>query len=447
MEDLPFRIPTTPAPTPEPASELPDPNQKRRVALAAGLSLLWSSFALLAQFSGALDAFEEPLLDWRQSLNAYHVKPSDQLALVAIDTIPTDRPWPWSRLDYSLVLRGLIDYAPQSVVFDMNLNDRDTNYTSFDTTFSHIVDRANIVVFAATAMMAKESAPPPARLDSIPFHGETRLVPHFSSAIWPLETFAGTSPVGANNLESESGLRLRRLPMVFLLDQKMIPSLALQATAQFLGADLASSEVQVGRAIFLRRKDGKLLRTIPIDDEGRMRIRYHPGPAISWRSSFDNITVYDDQIQHGLTPDLDLRNLAHRQVWIGRTDPAQRERFNTAVGKLSRVEIQLQAERTILDQDYVRPLPPMILAALYLLIGIGTATALIRLGPIHAAALSVVLLAFWFESSILAFRLYNVILPLPSFAMLMLGTAIMGLLATFWDLEPEGHSVEMSPET
>ena len=437
MEDFPFHIPTTPVPVPTTAPEPPDPNQKRRVALAAGLSLLWSSFALLAQFSGALDAFEEPLLDWRQSLASYHAKPSDQLALIAIDTIPADRPWPWSRLDYSLVLRGLIDYAPQSVVFDMNLNDRDTNYTSFDTTFSHIVERANTVVFAATALMSKDSATPPARLDSIPFHGPTRLVPHFSSAIWPLETFAGASPVGTNNLESESGFRLRRLPMVFLLNQKMIPSLALQATVQFLGADLSSSEVEVGRAIFLHRKDGKLLRTIPIDDEGRMRIRYHPGPATSWQTSFDNVTVFDDQIQHGLTPELDLRNLARRQVWIGRTDAAQRERFNTAVGKLSRVEVELQAERTILDQDYVRPLPPMILAALYLLIGIGAATALIRLGPVHSAALLMVCLAFWFESSTLAFRLYNVILPLPSFAMLIFGAYIAGLLSLYWELEPE----------
>jgi adenylate cyclase len=437
VEDLPFHIPTVPAPAPAAVSEPPDPNQKRRVALAAGLSLLWSSFALLAQFSGALDAFEEPLLDWRQSLASYHVKASDQLALIAIDAIPADRPWPWSRLDYSLVLRALIDYAPQSVVFDMNLNDRDTSYTSFDTTFSHIVERANIVVFAATALISKDSATPPVRLDSIPFHGQTRLVPHFSSAIWPLETFAGASPVGANNLESESGLRLRRLPMVFLLDQKMIPSLALQATAQFLGADLSSSEVEVGRAIFLRRKDGKLLRAIPIDDEGRMRIRYHSGPAISWQASFDNVTVYDDQIQHGLAPDLDLRNLARRQVWIGRTDATQRERFNTAIGKLSRIEVQLQAEHTILDQDYVRPLPPMILAALYLLIGIGAATALIRLGPPHSAALLVVLLAFWFESSILAFQLYNVILPLPSFAMLIFGAYVAGLLAIYWELEPE----------
>ena len=49
----------------------------------------------------------------------------------------------------------------------------------------------------------------------------------------------------------------------------------------------------------------------------------------------------------------------------------------------------------------------------------------------------IVFAAFWFESSLLAFRLYNVILPLPSFAMLIFGTYAVGLLARQWDLELE----------
>ena len=111
---------------------------------------------------------------------------------IAIDNIPPDKPWPWSRLDYSLVLRSLIDYAPQSVVFEMNLNDRDTEYTSFDDTFSHIVQRANTVVFAATVLTPPQLARPCPRISpAIPVHGNLRQVPRFGSAIWPLDTFAG----------------------------------------------------------------------------------------------------------------------------------------------------------------------------------------------------------------------------------------------------------------
>ena len=444
MDDLPFSIPTNPAPPPAP--EPPDPDQKRRVALAAGFALVWGVLTLLAQLSGALDALEEPLLDWRLSLGSAHAPPSDQLALIAIDDIPPSRPWPWSRLDYSLALRSLIDYAPQSVVFEMNLNDRDTQYTSFDDTFSHIVQRANIVIFAATVLVPPAAVSLPANLVAIPADGSLRQVPRFGSAIWPLDTFAGDSPVGVNNLESESGLRLRRLPLVFMLGGKIIPSLVLQATAQLLEADLPSSEIHFGRAILLRGKDGKLLRTIPIDDQGRMRIRYHHGATTSWQASFDNIMLYDDQLQNGIAPEHDLRSLARRQVWIGRTDPGERERFQTAVGQLSRVEVQLQAERTILDQDYVRPLPPMILAALYLLIAVGGAALVIRSGPVFAAALFILLACAWFGLSLLAFRVYNVILPLPSFAMLQLGTYAVSLLASFWDLDPEEDSRQLPLE-
>jgi hypothetical protein len=444
VDDLPFSIPTNPPPPP--ASPPPDPDQKRRVALAAGLALLWGILTLLAQLSGALDTLEEPLLDWRLSINSNPLPPSDQLALIAIDDIPPNHPWPWSRLDYSLELRSLIDYAPQSIVFEMNLNDRDTEYMSFDQAFSDVVQRANIVIFAATVLSSASSTPLPANLVPIPADGNLRQVPQFGSAIWPLDTFAGSSPVGANNLESESGLRLRRIPLVFMLEGKVIPSLVLQATAQLLEADLASSEIHFGRALLLRRKDGKLLRTIPVDDQGRMRIRYHQGPSTSWQASFDNVMLSDDQIQQNIVPDRDLRTLARRQVWIGRTDPGERERFQTAVGQLSRVEVQLQAERTILDQDYIRPLPPMILAALYLLIAVGGAAFVIRSGPLASAAMSVVLASAWFGLAFLAFRVYNVILPLPSFAMLLLGTYAVAILASLWDLDPEEDTRQLPLE-
>ena len=142
--------------------------------------MLWGIFTLLAQLSGALDAFEAPLIDWRLSLHAYPSPPNDQLAFVAIDNIPPDNPWPWSRFRYALVLRSLIDYAPQSVVFEMNLNDRDTEYTSSDDIFSHTVQRANAVVFAATAMVSPtKTTPPPEKVAAIPYTGGARQVPRF----------------------------------------------------------------------------------------------------------------------------------------------------------------------------------------------------------------------------------------------------------------------------
>ena len=411
-----------------------DAQRQRRIALAAGRGVVWSIFILMAQFSGALDTFEAPLIDWRQSLHAYPSPPSGLLALVAIANIPPDKPWPWSRFEYSIVLHSLNSYAPSSVVFDVSFNDHDTDAASFDDTFSHQVQRANSVVFSATAMVDPSSAPV-GNIDRLPFTGNDHQLPHFASAVWPLSTFANGCPIGVNNIDSESGLRLRRLPLVFLLNGKMVPSLVLQAAAQLLGADLAASEVQVGRAIQLRREDGHLLRTIPIDDEGRMRIRYRKGQEWTWQASFDNIPLYDDQMENGIQPEIDLRGLVHRQVWIGRTDPADHERFQTPIGQISRVEVELQAERTILEQDYLRQLPPMVLAALYLLFAIGISATVVRFGPMHATAALIASALFWTESSVFLFRAYNIILPLISFAVLLAGTYATGFLAALWDVE------------
>jgi hypothetical protein len=77
---------------------------------------------------------------------------------------------------------------------------------------------------------------------------------------------------------------------------------------------------------------------------------------------------------------------------------------------------------------------------------VGAAAALIRLGPVHAAALLVILAVFWIESAVLTFRLYNVILPIPSFLMLLLGAYAAGLLASVWDLEPEDNPRQLSFE-
>ncbi len=85
----------------------------------------------------------------------------------------------------------------------------------------------------------------------------------------------------------------------------------------------------------------------------------------------------------------------------------------------------------------------MILAMLYLLIGIGGAISVIRFGPVHAAAIFIIFAAFWFESSILVFRVYNVVLPLPSLALLLLGSYAVGILASYWDLEPEDDSHQL----
>lgn len=411
---------------------------RRRVTLASSLALLWTFFTLVAQFSGVLDSLEQPIVDWYQTLLASPVGPNPKLALVAIDEIPSDRPWPWPRLYYATMLRSIVDSVPDSVVFEMNLYDSDPNSNSFDATFADVVNRANTVIFAGTANLEAGGKGLPANIVTIPYEGDTRLVPKYPSATWALSTFAGNSPAGISDIEAGSGYRCHSLPLVFLIHNKMVPSLTLAASAQLLGADLASSEVQLGRFIYLRQTDHKLLCSIPIDTTGRMQVRFHTTSPASWMASFDNIDVYAEDQLHGRVPeDKDLRKLHNRQVWVGRTDGDAVPHYVTPVGSITSLEVQMQAERTILNQDFIRPLPPVILAMVFFIVAIGGAIFSIRLGPLHAIGLVLVTFVFWVETAILLFRLYNVVLPILSFAGLLFGCYVVGFLALSWDFDPE----------
>ncbi len=82
----------------------------------------------------------------------------------------------------------------------------------------------------------------------------------------------------------------------------------------------------------------------------------------------------------------------------------------------------------------------MILAALYLLIAIGGAAAVIRFGPIHAAAMLIVLASFWFESSILAFRALQRHLAAAELCHAASAPMPWASSPPYWDLEPGGST-------
>ena len=62
---------------------------------------------------------------------------------------------------------------------------------------------------------------------------------------------------------------------------------------------------------------------------------------------------------------------------------------------------------------------------------------MVRFGPRHAVAMLVVTGLFWLETSVVVFRTYNVLLPLVSFGLLIIGAYATGFLATIWDIETD----------
>jgi adenylate cyclase len=418
----------------------------KRYWLAAGLGALLALFVLAAQFAGAFDSPEQPFLDLRQSLPSLNPSPdrNKQLALVAIDYISAERPWPWPRLDYVILLRSLLPFAPKSVVFEPLLHDRDTRYGAFDSTFGNLVNRLDHVVFAAAVLIPDSPNSTPANLVSIPTRGSLGNMPRFNSSLWPLDTFAGNASVGISNLMPETNGQVRRLPLLFLYKNQALPSLSLQAVIQYLDADPKKSEVLLGHEIHLRSRDGTLLRSIPIDEQGRLQLRFRENASAFWTVSFPNVPVFALQRERGESPETDLTELRGRQIWVGRTDHKDLPPIGNALPNLSPVELQMLGTSNILNNDFIRNTPAWALVFLYLLFASLSSAFLLRYGWINGGVLEFLLVSVWWETSFLLFRAASINLPIVSFTLLAIGIAGVAYAAQEWDLKPsEGNQLTL----
>lgn len=411
----------------------------KRYWLAAGLGTLWAMFILIAQWAGAFEQIEQPFLDWRQSLPSPQASHESEkaLALVAIDYIPVDRPWPWPRLDYVILLRSILPYAPRSIVFEPLLHDTDTRYSAFDSTLGMLVNRLDHVVFAAAARTPEDKSPPPQNLTSLHVTGSLKNMPRFGSTLWPLDTFASGAAVGIFNLMPETSGAVHRLPLLFFYNGRIVPSLSLQAVAQYLNADWSKSDATMGQAIRLRSTNGTLLRTIPIDNQGRIEMRYRNAPPAFWTASFGDVPVYAQERERGETPGMDLSALRGRQVWIGRTDRKESPAAGLILPKISTVELQMIAASNILNNDFIQRVPTWALVVFYLLFSAMGAAFYLRYGWVHGGVFAFLILSVWWEASFTLFRAANADLPLVSFTLLTIGVAGIAYAAHEWELVSE----------
>jgi adenylate cyclase len=386
----------------------------------------------LTHTAGLLSGFEDDVADLFLRRAAAPLAQPAPFALAAIDRLPADRPWPWARLDYALLLRATLNYGPKGVVFEMLLNDSDAQHTAFDGTFSNMVDRIGDVTFAAAGILGAPDAVWPKNFTTLPGTPSFR-VPTYQSVVWPLETFAGRSAVGLGNLVANPSEPVRSVPLIYNIGGKYVPSLALQAAASFLHADLNRTEIQLGRELILRDLFGKkVLRHVPIDKEGRLRVRYRKQDGSIWRDSFDNLILYADQAERGEKPTKDLAVLRGRQLWVGRTYGTGAEVYETPLGISTPVQIQMEVARCLVQEDFPRPANQIWLAAFWVgggLLGglillrwnVWIATGLLLVG----AGLTETLAIHWLTQQ-------NVVEPLVSHALFWLGLGLVRISVKNW---------------
>lgn len=408
--------------------------EKRRLRIAGLLAVLWSLLLAIFVYHGLFSEWEEKVARWEDFLPAE--SKSSHFALIAIDHIPADRPWPWPRLEYALCLRGLLAQLPQSVVFEVLLNEKGVKMSSFDQTFASLVRRINHVCFAADALLGERQGEPlpsgavrlrdPAKLDKLT---------EYRSVIWPAATFVGESPVGLANLEAASG-EVRSLPLVFRVKDALVPSLALQAAAVSLGADLSQASVHLGDAIVLRGPRGKRIRTIPVDADGRIALRYRRSPKTIPRVDYDGYLVYANQANRGRLSDDELPPLRGRQVWIGVTDGTIVPKIATPAGPMTPVELQMQITQQIVEGEFIRPVPWFLTVAMAFALCLWGARLFVRLPAFGAIAAIGLLFAGTVAVSFVTFFFVGLALPLCTLFLSALGAVISGTAVRLWNFSP-----------
>jgi hypothetical protein len=322
------------------------------------------------------------------------------------------------------------------------MHDRNPRTDAFDQSFARQVGRfaPGQIVFAASAIQGGGpqggTLPGPA----LRVTGHSPHLPLFSSAWGPLESFSAQSAVGIDNFSCGSDETLRRLPLVFAVTEgngvKVVPSLVLSAAAARMGADLAQSEFVPNKAILLRNGSGRLLRQIPVDGEGRLLLRWRRPGVPPLRIGYDDFLLDADQMERGVEPHFDLRQLARRQIWIGVADPAVTPPRRTAVGKLPPAAIALAAVAQIEREDFITPLPKWAAIFLFLMTGTLLAYAMELLPPPHALGAVIGLGAMLGTLGLGSFLWTGVGLPLASLGILLGGTFVGSRAARLWEVDP-----------
>lgn len=288
-------------------------------ALAFSLAVL-SIFGVLFLYytqNSFLEAFEAKTYDLRFRDMRGPVKPSPNIAIIAIDekSIAALGRYPWSRDHYAPLLDRLAAAKAKAVLFDAFFPEHDT--ATHDKLFAAAIKRAGNVVLAVTFDFDKNGR----------VAGVTRSLP---------ELERGAIGIGhINQLPDDDGV-IRRNPLLIEQDGKQIPSLGLVAAMLALGETKfvpGDFEIAVGK------------HRVPVDGDYRMWFNYAGGPGIYPRYSFVDVL-------NGRIPAAELKD---KILFIGATALGIYDmRVTPFSGNTPGVELHATVADDIISDRYIR---------------------------------------------------------------------------------------------
>ena len=334
--------------------------------LLVGISVFAIGLGLF--YFKAFRVMEWKTWDWRMQLFSNSSAADSEIVLILIDQNSLDLyaeqgiSWPWWRQMYIPLIKFCRQGGARTVFFDFIFSESSVYGVDDDRMFTEAITEAGNI-FLPVFLSREEKETPPSHisglkrfsLSSREFSLDDAL--SMKSVTLPIESLLNACQgVGNVQVRPDKDGIYRRLPLYFLLGEDIYPALSL-AVARFLGM----------------YQDAPA----PMDDSGRMVIRFH-GPSGSY-PTYSAAAVINSfaLMKEGKQPQIPLDTFNNKIVLVGGSAAGILDLKPTPFSSVyPGTEIQATAIDNLINNDYVRfpstAVFTLILALISLLTGLGT---------------------------------------------------------------------------
>lgn len=339
--------------------------------LTVFLALLVGTALSVTHHYRLLQPLEISLLNWQQEFLKPAVVASEDspeeaqaetphtikapVVLIRIDEL-SGEPWPWSRLEYALLINSIKDFNIRVLGLDVPLADSDPLAPLYDRHLSRQMLRIPFVVIGTPAYKTGRAVLPARQVVAIPHSGKISDLSHHQSAEWPHDFFARRARLGFTNLPPATSGEVQRVPLVFRYQNSVLPSYPLQLFATYIGADLTKSHITIGKKLSLHKADRTHILSIPLDERGMLWLNSSADVQFAGDIPFADVILASEQIRNQFDPIADLKAMNGGVVMLGRTVKPAARPVEGVDGEVWPSELHAQTVAQLLTGRYLTTL-------------------------------------------------------------------------------------------
>ncbi len=351
--------------------EVHDSSRSKRWLAGIGIGILCGVLALVLLYTTpVLDGIENVSWSWRAKWIASPTETTKQINIIAIDDASLNWvenkagvSWPWPREIYGHILSYLKRAPIHSLTADLLFEQEQT--VASDQALAESIRQGPPVIAAfslsdstgpdeklPTEISRFFTALPPTQNQQLPQKFMTTISRRFARfpipELWPV-----ISSLGNVITEPDSDGVIRRVPLVRLYQNKIVPSLALASVA--LGKNLTLNEISDAPALV----SPSVPRRVLLGQNAEIILRYR-GPAQTYQTiSAAAILQSEWQIREGKTAQIDPMTFRQKRILLGITATGGTGGFDLKATPVSKTmcgaEINATAIDNLISGDWMTP--------------------------------------------------------------------------------------------